>query len=64
MRGLLVASRGHLSNNGCISFASRAAESQSFCCVPQSALSYNNCVPVDSRVAGVKMEPVKADSNW
>jgi len=45
IRGLLVASRGHFSDNGCVSGASQAAEGQSISCVPRSVFRYNSCVP-------------------
>jgi len=45
-RGLLVASLGHLSDNGWVSVASQAAEGQTISCVrPRSVCSYNSCVP-------------------
>ena len=35
-RGLLVVSRGHFSDNDCVSVASRAVEGRSTRCVPRS----------------------------
>jgi len=43
-RGLLVASRGHFSDNGCISVTSHATEGQGVSCVPRPVFRYNSCV--------------------
>jgi hypothetical protein len=56
-RGLLVASRCHFSDNGCVSVASRAAEGQSI----SASRGKFSVITVVSHAAGVKMEPVKVN---
>ena len=56
-RGLLVASPGHFSDNGCVSVASRAAEGH-------STIAFRgkfSVMTVVFHAAGVKMEPVKVN---
>ena len=43
-RGLLVASRCHFSDKGCVSVASQTAEGQCMSCVPRSVFRYTSCV--------------------
>jgi len=44
-RGLLVASSGHFSDNGCISVTSQVTEGQCVSCVPRLVFRYNICIP-------------------
>jgi hypothetical protein len=57
-RGLQVASRGQFSDHARVSCVPGATEDQIFSCVPPLLFSYNSCVPVESRVAGVDVGPV------
>ena len=57
-RGLLVASRGHFSDNDCVSVASRAVWGQSTSCVPRSLFRW---ISISFRIPQVPFPKTFAD---